>query len=126
MEMPERSTVVGVFTEPGLADRAIDELERAGFRDDQISLSRHEDTDRNAGGIVGRITSLLSELKGSDRSIVKRLVSMGVPEDEARYYQGELELGRSIVTVEAGDRREDALEILRSNGGYDATTRGRV
>ena len=125
MEMPERSTVVGVFTEPGLADRAIDELERAGFRDDQISLSRHEDTDRNVG-IVGRITSLLSELKGSDRSIVKRLVSMGVPEEEARYYQSELELGRSIVTVEAGDRREDALEILRSNGGYDATTRGRV
>jgi len=125
MEMPERSTVVGVFTEPGLADRAIDELERAGFRDDQISLSRHEDTDRNVG-IVGRITSLLSELKGSDRSIVKRLVSMGVPEEEARYYQGELELGRTIVTVEAGDRREDALEILRSNGGYDATTRGRV
>ena len=125
MEMPERSTVVGVFTEPGLADRAIDELERAGFRDDQISLSRHEDTDRNVG-IVGRITSLLSELKGSDRSIVKRLVSMGVPEEEARYYQGELELGRTIVTVEADDRREDALEILRSNGGYDATTRGRV
>ena len=122
MEMPERSTVVGVFTEPGLADRAIDELERAGFRDDQISLSRHEDTDRNVG-IVGRITSLLSELKGSDRSIVKRLVSMGVPEEEARYYQGELELGRTIVTVEAGDRREDALEILRSNGGYDATIR---
>ena len=125
MEMPERSTVVGVFTEPGLADRAIDELERAGFRDDQISLSRHEDTDRNVG-IVGRITSLLSELKGSDRSIVKRLVSMGVPEEEARYYQSELELGRSIVTVEAGDRREDALEILRSNGGYDATTRGGI
>ena len=125
MAMTERSTVVGVFTEPGLADRAIEELERAGFRDDQISLSRHEDTDRNVG-IVGRITSLLSELKGSDRSIVKRLVSMGVPEEEARYYQGELELGRTIVTVEAGDRREDALEILRSNGGYDATTRGRV
>ena len=122
MAMTERSTVVGVFTEPGLADRAIEELERAGFRDDQISLSRHEDTDRNVG-IVGRITSLLSELKGSDRSIVKRLVSMGVPEEEARYYQSELELGRSIVTVEAGDRREDALEILRSNGGYDATTR---
>ena len=122
MAMTERSTVVGVFTEPGLADRAIEELERAGFRDDQISLSRHEDTDRNVG-IVGRITSLLSELKGSDRSIVKRLVSMGVPEEEARYYQGELELGRTIVTVEAGDRREDALEILRSNGGYDTTTR---
>ncbi len=123
MAMTERSTVVGVFTEPGLADRAIEELERAGFRDDQISLSRHEDTDSDVGGIIGRISSLLSGLKGSDRSIVKRLVSMGVPEEEARYYQSELELGRTIVTVEAGDRREDALEILRSNGGYDATIR---
>ncbi len=47
---------------------------------------------------------------------------MGVPEEEARYYQSELEFGRTIVTVEAGDRREDALEILRSNGGHDATT----
>ena len=122
MAMTERSTVVGVFTDPGLADVAIEELVGAGFRDDQISLSRHEDTDSDASWI-GRIDSLLSGLKDSDRSIVKRLVSMGVPEEEARYYQGELELGRSIVTVEAGDRREDALEILRSNGGYDATTR---
>ena len=125
MAMTERSTVVGVFTDPGLADVAIEELVGAGFRDDQISLSRHEDTDSDVSWI-GRIDSLLSGLKDSDRSIVERLVSMGVPEEEARYYQGELELGRSIVTVEAGDRREDALEILRSNGGYDATTRGRV
>ncbi|MFL5586662.1 MAG: hypothetical protein ACJ8DI_03260 [Ktedonobacteraceae bacterium] len=122
MAMTERSTVVGVFTDPGLADVAIEELVGAGFRDDQISLSRHEDTDSDASWI-GRIDSLLSGLKDSDRSIVKRLVSMGVPEEEARYYQGELELGRSIVTVEAGDRREDAIEILRSNGGYDSTTR---
>jgi hypothetical protein len=122
MAMTERSTVVGVFTDPGLADVAIEELVGAGFRDDQISLSRHEDTDSDVSWI-GRIDSLLSGLKDSDRSIVERLVSMGVPEEEARYYQGELEVGRSIVTVEAGDRREDAIEILRSNGGYDATTR---
>jgi hypothetical protein len=122
MAMTERSTVVGVFTDPGLADVAIEELVGAGFRDDQISLSRHEDTDSDVSWI-GRIDSLLSGLKDSDRSIVERLVSMGVPEEEARYYQGELKLGRSIVTVEAGDRREDAIEILRSNGGYDATTR---
>ena len=121
MAMTERSTVVGIFTEPGEADRAIDELERAGFRDDQISLSRLEDTDSDVS-FIGRVESLLWGLKGSDRSIVKRLTSMGVPEEEARYYQSELELGRSIVTVEAGDRREDAIEILRSNGAYDAST----
>jgi hypothetical protein len=54
--------------------------------------------------------------------IVDDLVAMGLPEEEARYYQSELELGHAIVTVEAGDRREDALVILRSNGAYDITT----
>lgn len=122
MAMTERSTLVGVFTEPGVADRAIEELEDAGFRDDQLSLSRKADADRDVS-FIGRITSLFPDLTGSERDIVKRLVSMGVPEEDARYYQSELELGRSLVTVEAGDRREDAIEIINSNGGYDASTR---
>jgi hypothetical protein len=49
-------------------------------------------------------------------------VAMGIPEEEARYYQSEFELGHPIVAVEAGDRREEALLILRTNGAYDITT----
>ncbi len=60
MAMTERSTVVGVFTDPGLADVAIEELVGAGFRDDQISLSRHEDTD-SEHGCAGRGSALLPE-----------------------------------------------------------------
>ena len=41
MAMPERSIVVGVFTEHGAADRAIEELQNAGFREDQIKLEQH-------------------------------------------------------------------------------------
>ena len=61
MAMTERSTVVGVFTDPGLADVAIEELVGAGFRDDQISLSRHEDTDSDVS-FIGRTKSLLSRV----------------------------------------------------------------
>jgi uncharacterized protein (TIGR02271 family) len=48
---------------------------------------------------------------------------MGVPEEEARYYQGEFEQGRTIVTVRADGRQQEAIDILRRHGAYDATTR---
>src|SRR5947209_5620920 len=39
----QRSTIVGVFDDRQQADRAVDELRRAGFRDDQIGVAfRHE------------------------------------------------------------------------------------
>ncbi len=45
------------------------------------------------------------------------LIGLGVPEAEAHYYQRELDAGRTIVTVNAGDRYEQAQEILLVNGG---------
>src|SRR4051794_16413181 len=41
--MTERSTVVGVFTDRQQADRAIADLRRAGFRDDQIGYAMRRD-----------------------------------------------------------------------------------
>lgn len=43
-------------------------------------------------------------------------------EDEARFYQQELEAGRTIVTVKSPTGYADALNILRRNGAYDAGT----
>jgi hypothetical protein len=40
----QRSTIVGVFDDRQQADRAVDELRRAGFRDDQIGVAfRHDE-----------------------------------------------------------------------------------
>ena len=39
----QKSTVVGVFEDRQQADRAIDELRRAGFRDDQIGVAMRDD-----------------------------------------------------------------------------------
>jgi rhodanese-related sulfurtransferase len=54
--------------------------------------------------------------------LIGALTSMGIPEEEARYYQDELHAGRIIVTVNAGNRMAEALAILRQNGAYDANT----
>lgn len=51
------------------------------------------------------------------------LMGIGIPEEEARYYQKELAAGHTVITVKAESGYADALEILRRNGAYDATTR---
>lgn len=50
------------------------------------------------------------------------LMGMGVPKEDAEYYEGEMKAGRTIVTVNAGDRRDEALQIIRQFGGYDRTS----
>jgi hypothetical protein len=51
------------------------------------------------------------------------LVNMGIPEEDADYYQNEFEAGRTIVTVRTTDRYEQVVGILRENGAYDVNTR---
>lgn len=50
------------------------------------------------------------------------LMGIGIPEEEARYYQKELAAGHTVITVKAESGYADALEILRRNGAYNATT----
>lgn len=51
------------------------------------------------------------------------LIGLGVPEEEADYFQSEFKSGRTLVTVHAGNRCDDASAILRRHGGYDVQTK---
>ena len=114
--MTTTQRLIGVFTDRGQADAAIDQLQEAGFSSEQLSLSHRQ------GVLAGRLKHLFSKLPGQEGSIVDELKRLGVPEDEARYYQNELDAGRIIVTVQADGRQEDARAILESNGAYDINT----
>jgi hypothetical protein len=59
------------------------------------------------GAIAGGFTGLMS--------------TVGLSEEESRWFQGELEAGRPIVAVEAGNRYSEALAIMETHGGYDMT-----
>ena len=117
MATTQRPLVVGVFTDRGQADVAIEELQQAGFNSDLLTLSQ------GRGGLVGGLKNLFSKLRGQEGSIVDELKRMGVPDEEARYYQNELDIGRIIVTVQADGRQEEARLILERNGAYDFNTR---
>src|SRR5438445_11742 len=52
-------------------------------------------------------------------TILGALVGLGVPEDEASYYESEFKTGRTIVTVRADDRSTEAWNVLIRHGAYD-------
>jgi len=56
-------------------------------------------------------------------AIAGALVGMGIPEEHARYYEGEVKAGRTLVTVRADGRYDDARQILRDYGAYDIESR---
>src|SRR5919202_424737 len=122
----QRSTVVGVFRDRRRAEEAVQELHRAGFGDDQVGFAAregeapqgseaiaegHEGGDAGGAAIGAAGGGLVGALTGS----------MGVPEDEARYYDQEFQSGRTIVTVKADGRYDEAQRILRDHDAYDVT-----
>jgi uncharacterized protein (TIGR02271 family) len=163
----ERSTVVGVFRDRDMAERAIDELHRLGFRDDEIGFAVRGDdhvdsttttTDKAAdtgtgalsgaiagagiGGLIAAAASLLipgfgpvvaggilatvlggAAVGAAAGGILGALIGMGVPEEEARYYESEFQEGRILVTVKAGSRYNEARQALLRHGAYDVENR---
>jgi len=48
----------------------------------------------------------------------------GSLEDEAKYYNDQFSDGRTLMTVRADDRYNDASDIVRKRRGFDYETRG--
>lgn len=75
-----------------------------------------------AGGTLAAILS--SAAAGAAAAgLAGTLIGLGIPKDEAEYYEEELKAGRFVVTVHAGDRYDEAVAILRQFGSYDALNR---
>jgi uncharacterized protein (TIGR02271 family) len=169
----KHSTIVGVFQDQHQARQAVDELRRAGFREDQIGVVGPDGTttggtkvgsDEGTSTAVGAATgvaagagvgalwalgiaanvlpaigpvisggilaSVLASAAGAAAAggIVGALVGFGLSEEDAHYYEGELKAGRTLVTVQADRREDEARAILERFGGYGrhsgATTTG--
>jgi len=78
-----------------------------------------------AGGLLA---SVLASAAGGAAiaGVVGALVGLGIPEEEARYYEGEFHSGRTLVTVQAGARYNEAWNILHQHGAYNQQTPART
>jgi hypothetical protein len=65
-----------------------------------------------AGGLLA---SVVSSAAGTATvgGIIGALVGLGVPEEEASYYENELKSGRTLVSVQSTGRAAEALSILQ-------------
>ena len=72
-----------------------------------------------AGGALAAIAASAAGTAAAG-GIVGALVGLGIPEEEADYYHGEFESGRTVVTVKCGSSRYDeAHRILDATNAYD-------
>lgn len=102
MTTTNSSTVMSVFQDEAQAQQAMNDLQSAGFRADQIRYS----------------------VRKSGTGIVQALENLGLPEQEAAFYNSEFQSGHTVVMVNASDRQQDAYDILRRNNGYDFNSNG--
>lgn len=70
-----------------------------------------------AGAATGAVTGAVAG------GVAGALVGLGVPEDEAKYYDSQFREGRTLMTVRADDRYDEAGDIVRRRRGYDYATR---
>jgi uncharacterized protein (TIGR02271 family) len=54
--------------------------------------------------------------------ITNSLENLGLPEEEATFYNREFEAGRTVVMVRTNDRQQEAYTILHRYGAYDFNT----
>ena len=114
--------VVALFTDESQAQQAIDALLNAGFNNSQISFAGHG----TPGGVLSTIKSFFTGegMTTSAGAAYKDLLSMGMPQQNAVYYQQEFEAGRSVVAVSGSDRLQEASDILSTYGGLSTPQRG--
>jgi hypothetical protein len=71
-----------------------------------------------AGGTLAAILSSAAA-GAATAGVAGTLIGLGIPEEEAKYYDREFQAGRVVVTVNAGARFQEAQSILAENSGYD-------
>ena len=65
-------------------------------------------------------TVLLNAVGGAALAgVVGALIGFGIPEEDARWYETEVQEGRFLVTCEAAGRFEEAWQLLHKQGAYN-------
>ena len=161
------TTAVGVFEDRQHAQQAVNELRRAGFREDQIGVAVRDGqsvegakdvhgkgskaavgaaTGVAAGAGIGALwgigiiagllpaigpaiaggtlaTILSSAAAGAAAAgLAGALIGLGIPEEEAKYYEKEVAAGRSLVTVRTDGRYDEAWDVMNRHGAYNYET----
>lgn len=74
---------------------------------------------------AGTMAALISSAAAGAAAagVTGMLIGMGIPREEATYYENELAQGRCVVTVHADGRDDTVRQVFRDNHASDYSTR---
>src|SRR5215472_13711402 len=114
MAVTPSSPVVGVFTDRSMAEQAVEALSNAGFEQEQMRYS----VPGYSGGFFEGLKSFFTGTSPYGGGLAHDLMSMGLSDEEARYFSNEYSLGNVILAVQARGREQEAWSILHQYGAY--------
>jgi hypothetical protein len=93
----QTSIIVGIFQDELQAKRAVDALRNSDFRYDQIGVA-------------------ISSSSNATPDLQADLIKLGVPSEQASYYDSAYKSGKIVVSIRPDGRDDEVKNILRSNG----------
>jgi hypothetical protein len=118
-----RSVAVGLFEREPQARQAVHALRGLGVDDRQVGVLVPGRDVSTPAAPAADVNGLLA-VAASAGDVSNVLLSMGVPEGEARFYAQEVQSGRTLVVVDANSNYHGARTLLLRHGGYDVQSRG--
>ena len=143
----KKTAVFGIYPSVAQAEAAVDALVREGFSNNDISVLMpdnqstkefaHEKNTKApegtttgvaAGGTIGGTLGLLAGIGvgGAVGGLVGALVGMGIPEYEAKRYEGRVKNGGVLLSAHCDTSEEitRAKDVLKRTGAGDISSSG--
>jgi hypothetical protein len=99
--------VAGLFSQRTEAITAIANLKFHGFEDSNVDLFVADDLQQEQPPACAEYAQTLS--------LAQALNRLGIPQDVASYYETDVRLGMALVVVIAGERSQEALDVMRGH-----------
>lgn len=120
-----RTTIGGLFTNQARGETALAELQKANFSSAQISEVADGDDAPPPAKLHNPITDFFTDHTTTGSEFRDNLVSLGLSDKDAHYFEDGVARGGALVTVKADARAVEAVAILERNGA-DMGSHGRI
>ena len=122
--MADKNTAAfGIYSDRTAVETAVDTLKAEGYRNTDISVLFPQTT-----GTAGPIMAALAGagVGGTVGGVVGALVGMGIPEYEAKRYEGRIKKGGILLSVHCDNSEwtKKAKKILEDTGAEDVSSTG--
>ena len=110
-------TIGGLFKDPVQGDKALAELQAAGFSTAQISEVEDGDAAHaEPTKLSNPISDFFKDHQSSGSEFRDNLAGLGMSDGDAHYFEDGVARGGALVTVKADARASEAVAILQRNG----------